>query len=375
MEIINHERIYKRDSKGKIRVWWIERTGSAYRTNAGIKDGSIVTSNWTEVKPHNVGRSNETNHIQQTLLEVESEYRKKLSQGAYYDNIADIDNVGYVQPMLAYKWGERKIKPSEWGNMYSQPKLNGMRCIASEAGMFSRRGKPIVSVPHIWEELQPYFRKNPGVIFDGELYNHDLKEDFETIMSICRKSKLSSIDLEQSKLIQYHTYDLPSVPLHNFKERDDILEDILGDTNQSDVIQKVLTDTIENEEHLHQLFQQYLRWKYEGQMVRMNEPYSNKRSKALMKHKEFINEEFTIVDIVEGIGNWSGHAKSVTCAKQDGTKFGAGIKGNKAFAKKLLEDADLYRGGETTIEFFCYTNNNIPYLPVAIDFHQKRRID
>ena len=43
--------------------------------------------------------------------------------------------------------------------IYSQPKLDGIRCIVKKDGMWSRNGKKIISAPHIHESLKPLFEK------------------------------------------------------------------------------------------------------------------------------------------------------------------------------------------------------------------------
>ena len=48
---------------------------------------------------------------------------------------------------------------------------------------------------------------------------------------------------------------------------------------------------------------------YEGQMIRKDAPYECKRSKNLLKRKEFITEEFKVVKVVEGQGAWTGYVK------------------------------------------------------------------
>ena len=42
-----------------------------------------------------------------------------------------------------------------------QPKLDGIRCIASAKGLFSRSFKEIVAVPHISEALKDFVAKHP----------------------------------------------------------------------------------------------------------------------------------------------------------------------------------------------------------------------
>jgi DNA ligase-1 len=49
----------------------------------------------------------------------------------------------------------------------------------------------------------------PNAVLDGELYNHDLRDDFEQIISLVRKQKPTDEDrLNAHKLIQYHVYDM-----------------------------------------------------------------------------------------------------------------------------------------------------------------------
>ena len=48
-----------------------------------------------------------------------------------------------------------------------------------------------------------------NVILDGELYNHDLRDNFEKIISLVRKTKPTAEDrVEASKLTQFHCYDI-----------------------------------------------------------------------------------------------------------------------------------------------------------------------
>ena len=77
--------------------------------------------------------------------------------------------------------GDYTKRPQTQG--WSQPKLDGIRCIANQSGLWTRAGKEITSCPHIWESVKPFLDANPGVTLDGELYNHELKEDFNKISS------------------------------------------------------------------------------------------------------------------------------------------------------------------------------------------------
>ena len=59
------------------------------------------------------------------------------------------------------------------------------------------------------EELVPFFQKHPNVILDGELYNHDLRDNFEKIISLVRKQKpTDEARLESAENVQFHCYDI-----------------------------------------------------------------------------------------------------------------------------------------------------------------------
>ena len=103
---------------------------------------------------------------------------------------------------------------------------------------------------------------------------------------------------------------------------------------------------------------------YEGSMLRKDAPYEQKRSKTLLKRKDFKDAEFECVRIEEGLGNWAGLAKRVVCRLPDGREFGAGIRGTQARAKELLNETHK----QVTVRFFDYTPDGIPRFPVVTAF-------
>jgi DNA ligase 1 len=125
------------------------------------------------------------------------------------------------KPMLAYPAGDKPIDYSK--PIFIQPKLDGVRCVIQRESDFpgqeylasfsvkaySRTGKEWKNIDHILAELRPFFFKYPKVILDGELYNHDLKNDFEKIISLVRKTKPTEEDrLESAQMVQFHCYDI-----------------------------------------------------------------------------------------------------------------------------------------------------------------------
>ena len=176
--------LYHIDENDNIRVWWMEQEGDKYRTVSGVENGQMVTSEWKFAKPKNVGRSNATTAEEQAASEIQSQYTKKRDR-KYHDSKETIgEGSKIIEPMLADKY---KGWDKSWSYVYVQPKLDGMRCIATRYGLFSRQGKRIVSVPHIFSSLMRMFDIYPDAIFDGELYNHDLRDNFNELISITKK--------------------------------------------------------------------------------------------------------------------------------------------------------------------------------------------
>jgi ATP-dependent DNA ligase len=156
-----------------------------------------------------------------------------------------------------------------------------------------------------------------------------------------------------------------------------VLREILDELGDESPVKFVRTDQVGSEDELNELYASYMEDGYEGQMVRLQHtPYegNGKRSKGLMKRKEFFDEEYEILEVHEGKGNWAGHAKAVTFRMPDGrlTENGehpkAGIKGTKEFAKELLANWRKYEGA--TIRSFLKTPAGIPRFGVAYGWHE-----
>ncbi len=81
--------LYKLDTRGDIRIWFVERNiGSArYRVCSGLEEGKIITGDWMVCEGKNIGRPNETSPEAQCYKQIESEYDHKLKRG-YYKNRA-----------------------------------------------------------------------------------------------------------------------------------------------------------------------------------------------------------------------------------------------------------------------------------------------
>ena len=82
--------------------------------------------------------------------------------------------------------------------------------------------------PYI-NKLIPFFDKHPNVILDGELYNHEIKNDFEKIISLVRKTKPTDGDrLESAEMVQFHCYDIINEDWL-FKNRNNFIQEHFGE--------------------------------------------------------------------------------------------------------------------------------------------------
>lgn len=371
--VLTSETLYKLDSKGKVRVWYAE-TGTdgtrwGLRSIAGLEDGKKVTSEWTFVEQKNVGRSNETSLEEQATSEMASEVQKKKDRG-YFSDLKNINTFDKFKPMLAEKFEDVEVNFAA-GGVYSQPKLDGIRCIARKDGLWTRSGKEIVAVPHIWESLQPFFENHPNMILDGELYNHELKDDFNSITSMVRKTKPKSEDLVKSKeLVQYHVYDVIVVdePELEFRKRELLRYEALVD-----YIRIVPTMHVPTRTGLDSLYEGYLEHGYEGQMVRIDRPYENKRTKNLLKRKEFLTDEFEVVEVLEGQGNWQGCVKHFVLRLNSEKTFQAGVRGDMDTLRAMWKNQE--KPDWVTLRYFTPTPDGVPRFPVVIDWGKGKRED
>jgi len=368
-------KLYARSSKGAILEWSIEVADSfqCYRTVHGQVNGKLQISKWFTVKAMNVGRANERSVMEQVIAEATSKWNKKKATG-YYESMGDIDTLSYIEPMLADDWKARQDKITF--PVYCQPKLDGMRAIITREGAKSRNGKPWNTIPHILKSLEPVFDKYPDLVLDGELYNHEYKDDFNAISSLVKKTKPTEEDLiESAGKVEFWWYDIADAA-SDFENRYERLTEITYEFQLAHKkILKVDTIFATSKEKLDAAYENWLNEGYEGQMVRVNASYAFKRSSNLLKRKEFITKEYKIIHIGEGNGNKSGMAGYMILEREDGVQFNSNIKGNRAFLTELLKTANQYIGKYAICKFFNLTPDGIPRFPYVIGFRDGIGID
>jgi len=349
------KKIYKKDSKGKIRELHVYSNGAQLIQISGLIDGNKVTHS-SICEPKNVGRSNETTCEEQADFEAIAKIQSKMSEG-YFDSINDAKNNVVILPMLAkdYKKEFHKVMYP----CYVQPKLDGMRALYGNMGsdileFISRKGKSITTMSHIESEF-----KTLDFVLDGELYAHG--ESFQENMKLIKKDRG-----EATKKVKYHVYDIVSdLP---FIERFAILRKFIkGYKNIELVPTYYITDVYE----LQKLHVEFINLGYEGTIIRhSNAPYGvNKRDSQLLKYKDFIDEAYEVVDVVPSDKN--PNQGVIHCTIGGGytnVTFGCGMKFSHKEREEILTNKVDYIGKIAEIRFFEYTDDGIPRFPVCVGF-------
>ena len=204
------------------------------------------------------------------------------------------------KPMLAYPVNDKPIDYTK--PVYMQPKLDGVRCLIQydkKQGVtaWSRTGKQWMNIEHITRSLEKWFQSNQTTVLDGELYNHDLHDDFEQIISIVRR-QINHPDGAEAR----HKWNL----FHG----------------------------------------------YEGSILRTNDKYQNKRTHSLRKFKDFKDDEALILDWVEGVGKRTGTIGKFMAQDADGNLFGMPVMDKFKYLQDNFEEMKTWVGKFATFTYF-----------------------
>ena len=270
------------------------------------------------------------------------------------------------KPMLAYPVSD---KPIEYNKISMQPKLDGVRCLIQyepnvasvasnyepEVVAYSRTGKEWKNINHILKELKPFFAKYPNVILDGELYNHDLRDNFEKIISLVRKTKpTDEARLESAKNVQFHCYDIIDETL-TFEERNYFIS---KHVKRSYCIKHVQTLPCPDAACAKYVHGANLDVGYEGSILRTNDTYACKRSHNLRKFKDFHDTEATITGWVEGKGKRIGTIGKFLAVDSEGIEFGMPVMDKFKYLQDNFKKMQGYVGKTATFTYFERTKAN-----------------
>lgn len=370
-------KLYKQTSSGKIQYWEVtvaehpdHSHGYDIWTDFGQVGGKPQRTVDSVFEGKNKGKKNETTPEQQANLKAKQMWDKKAKSG-YVENLDQAEqgdtNLPGIEPMLAFpiEDKEKYVKFPAW----IQPKLDGFRCIAivkdGVVTLYSRSRKVITTVPHINLQIQLAFKTD--IILDGELYNHELKEDFPRLSGIIKRDEVH----EDSQLIQYHIYDVVDQKLSWADRNYDV--SVTLDKLPMPHLKVVPSKRAHSREQLEENFAEFLVDGYEGLMYRdVDAGYDNKvkRSPTLLKVKTMMDAEFKVVGVAEGNGKLMGKAGSLICVMENGTFFDVKMKGTIASLEDYLVNFYKYDGKMLTVQFQGYLPSGTPRFPVGLRFRE-----
>ncbi len=354
--------LYKRSSTGKIQQWDIsvsydEKTTAKITVVFGQVNGKMQTTSTDIEVGKNIGRANQTDVWNQACSEALSKWKKQLDKG--YSEKPEGESLA-TKPMLAHDY--QKYKHQVTFPCFFQPKLDGIRCLAikypKRVELLSRMGKPIATMTHIQDELMEIMRN--GEIWDGELYLHNTP--FQKITSWVKRRQ------ENSHLIQYHVYDTIQAGEDFDRRFKEIC--VMISAWEMPHIKEVDYGRVKSHEEVKATHDEYVTKGYEGIMLRHSGCYykAGYRSRELLKCKEFIDEDFRIVGVSEGVGKFKGLA-TFKCETTGGKMtFECTPKGDEAQRHEYWVNREQYIGKILTVRFFSWTDSTIPVprFPVGV---------
>lgn len=353
--------LYKKDSRGKIRFWTIWSEGTEVKQEYGLLDTDSPTTSVKKATAKNVGKSNETTPEEQAQLEVARAIEKKLDM-AYFRTPYKARNNKIILPMRAKNYEQHKRK-IDWSseNVFVQPKLDGMRCLAinDDSGfrLISRQNKEIKNMDHIKEDISLCVDMDGDFIIDGELYCHDLS--FQEIMKRIKKYRSG-----ESERIKFWMYDF-----HDKDNRFAMRYLKLSSLNWGHIpyihCKKTPTYRINSELDLMGYHSKFIVAGYEGSMLRHGaKGYKNNgRCDQLLKVKDFIDICLPVKDVVAGDQR---PEEGFFLFENDAGTFTTGMRYTHEQRVEFLLNKEDIIGRMEEIRFFEYTDDGIPRFPVSI---------
>lgn len=264
-----------------------------------------------------------------------------------------------IKPMLAHQYEDYKHKlifP-----VWSQPKLDGLRAIATKDGLFSRLGNRFMTVPHIERALQGLFQVAPHLVLDGELYCHTHRDNFPELCSIIKRTIINDDVLRRALQIEYWVFDVINGDITT--ERLGKAQNIVASIG-SPHIKYLSSDACHNNERLDNCLANYYHQGYEGQIIRgVNSLYVHRRSTSLLKRKGLDTEVCTIRDVLEGEGKWLGMAGCFWCQHPNGQFFHAALADDDAMRRKYWLERDSLRGKHAEVIYQKLLPSGVPRHP------------
>lgn len=260
--------------------------------------------------------------------------------------------------------------------IYVQPKLDGFRAVyIPREGFISRSGKEFRN-----KNLRSYFKALENVtdyVLDGELYIHG--QEFQHLTSTINKDNAPIKDLV------YVVYDIiPVEDWHKqeckleYEDRLKLLREVIGgQVSNYSVVRDIATDLIEDFGEAKNLYKDYLSKDYEGVIIRKPKGLykwgrSTLKGGELLKVKPFQSEDLKIVDLFEGLGQFTGSLGGITCQLPNGNTVNVGSGFSVDNRKEMWHNKSSYVGKVAEVKFMEYTEEQSLRHPIFIRIREDK---
>lgn len=349
--------LYKTNVNGSTQLWQAEIDGNTVKYTWGQVDGKLMSKIDTYTKGKNIGKKNEKSPSEQAILEMNSTAKKKRDKG-YSEKIGESSRKVPL-PMLA-KVLDDKTKLTK--TVFVQPKLDGIRCLADPktGELFTRNGKKLVGLEHIEEAVKSLKSR---VWLDGELYTHGMT--FQELASAIKRIKTVS---EKAKDVKYVLFD--AINDDKYLDRLMYLRSIVN----GDCLQIVGCKTVNGtKDEINKAHSEFIEDGYEGTMVRLNDETGYeiaRRSKTLLKKKDFLDAEFTVVG-TKAEENRDDILGSFILEMEDGKTFDGRPACTMEERKNMWKNRKDYIGQRMTVKFQGYGDGDgKPRFPVVLGIRE-----
>lgn len=349
---LNETTLYRRDVVGFVRFWSISVVDWVITMEYGICGGFSTILKTEEVPEGKAGRSRK----EQIMSRMASRISKQRDKG-YVPSFTQaeaneaVNAINMPKPMLAQPYD--KVKDIS-GDVYVQNKFDGNRCLITkqdgEVFAYTRNGKYITSINHILDQCSTI---PEGTVLDGELYCHGIP--LQTL-----RSWISKGQAESNKLC-YMLYDIISP--ESFSKRLETIKN-LALPYPIKLVESTLISSLDLEIEIPLRLKNALTLGYEGLILRHSDaPYeTGKRSKSLVKVKQWMDKEFVVQSISSSADGWA----ILHLLADNGKPFKVSAPGTIADKEKALLSKESFIGAEVTVQYSLLTKDGIPFHPIAV---------
>jgi hypothetical protein len=324
----------------------------------------------------------------------------------------------FIKPMKAGVWelsdtnNPKSVIPKvlkyfnfDEGGVYMQPKLDGWRCIARvqntpdgiKCVLTTNNGKQYKWFEKLRNEIIKFAKGKEKLMLDGldgELYIHRLVDKngvglddvarFSTICSMAALARKEPHEMEdQMTLVVFDLVELTGKLTQD--DRFSNLKELFSEQHNKNVITTTTHQVQLCETRVANFLEEVIDYHddvaqrgYEGVIIRSRDlVYTDKRSLKMRKYKNFIDREYTIIDVEKDEGVADEYFVWVLMDSEIIDYNTGKPKRFKAKPKGVREDREYwyqnyleYLGKPMTVKFQEYTEDRIPRFPVAVGIRE-----